>query len=381
MFNGLSQLKKGLSKGAIHGLNGGLMQGLNSGLNPRTKKIPTPFRIVIDKSKCGSSNSTDFPVLFSFSDRFFANIAYGGRMFNRNGYDILFYSDAAMSVPLSWEIEYYDATTGTGIIWIKTNITYQVDTYIYGKIGVPSINTFQSVATSAWDSNYKRVLHLPNGTTLSANDSTSNADNGTITTPVVAAGQIDGGALFNSTTDYISFTGTPLTTGQPFSLSWWEKVTANTNAFPSRFCMPMSGSSDRFFVLASTNATYSPYSFGPSPSISGLVIVRPTGSPAISTNIGTWRKILITGTDPSSRTAANYKFYQDGISYSTVAAGGVSALTINRIGYDGADNGSDCTFDEVRISNGVQRSADWELTEYNNQSSPSTFCSVQVINN
>lgn len=380
MFNGLSQLKKGLSKGNIHGLNGGLMQGLNSGLNPRTRKYSSIARIVINKSKCGASDLTNFPVCVSLNDKLLANIANGGRVFDLNGYDILFFSDAGCTSPLFFELEYYNVS-GILIAWVNVPKVYTgVDTVFYMKFGIPSVSTSRN-STSTWDSNYKRVLHLPNGTTLSALDSTSNADNGTITTPTAAVGQIDGGALFNSTTDYISFTGTPLTTGQPFSLSWWEKVTANTNAFPSRFCMPMSGSSDRFFVLASTNATYSPYSFGPSPSISGLVIVRPTGSPAISTNIGTWRKILITGTDPSSRTAANYKFYQDGVLYSTVAAGGVSALTINRVGYDGADNGADCTMDEIRISDGIQRSVDWELTEYNNQSSPSTFYSVQMVSN
>lgn len=356
------------------------MQGLNSGLNPRTRKYSSIARIVINKSKCGASDLTNFPVCVSLNDKLLANIANGGRVFDLNGYDILFFSDAGCTSPLFFELEYYNVS-GILIAWVNVPKVYTgVDTVFYMKFGIPSVSTSRN-STSTWDSNYKRVLHLPNGTTLSALDSTSNADNGTITTPTAAVGQIDGGALFNSTTDYISFTGTPLTTGQPFSLSWWEKVTANTNAFPSRFCMPMSGSSDRFFVLASTNATYSPYSFGPSPSISGLVIVRPTGSPAISTNIGTWRKILITGTDPSSRTAANYKFYQDGVLYSTVAAGGVSALTINRVGYDGADNGADCTMDEIRISDGIQRSVDWELTEYNNQSSPSTFYSVQMVSN
>ena len=378
MFNGLSQLKKGLSKGAIHGLNGVLMQGLNSGLNPRTKKTPTSFRIVIDKNKCGASNSTDFPFLFSFSDKFFSNISYGGRMFNRNGYDILFYSDAAMSVPLSWEIEYYDATTGTGIIWIKTNITYQVDTYIYGKIGVPSINTFQSVATSAWDSNYKRVLHLPNGITLSANDSTSNAANGTVTGSAAAAGKIDGGVLMNSsTTDYITFTDTPLTSAQAFSISWWEKVTADTNNFPSRLCIPMNGSSDRLLIVGNKNGAFNtPFFWGRS---AGATVMRALGGASLASNIGTWRKVLITGSDPRSMTAADWKIYLNGSAGTVDPFGAFAAITTNRFGYDGTSNGGDATFDELRISDGVQRSADWELTEYNNQSSPSTFFQIQII--
>ena len=380
MFNGLSQLKKGLFKGNIQGLNGGLMQGLNSGLNPRTKKYSTIARIVIDKTKCGTTNLTNFPVCVSLNNIVFANISNGGRVFSTNGYDILFFSDAGCTSPLFFELEYYNVS-GIVVAWVKVPIVYSsVDTVFYMKFGIPSV-AISGNSTSTWDSNYKRVLHLPNGTVLTANDSTINADNGVISSTVAATGIIDGGALFNSSTDYINFTGTPLTAGQAFSLSWWEKVTANTNAFPSRFNIPINGSVKRFFVLASTNATYSPYSFGPGPSAAPPIIVRPTGSPAITTNIGTWRKILITGSDPTSNTTTDYKFYQDSVSYSIIGAGGLGTVTVNRVGYDGADNGADCTMDEIRISDGLQRSADWELTEYNNQLSPTTFYSVQLINN
>jgi len=377
MFNGLSQLKKGLSKGNIHGLNGGLMQGLNSGLNPRTKKYSTIARIVINKSKCGASDLINFPVCVSLNDKLLANIANGGRVFSLNGYDILFFSDAGCTSPLFFELEYYNVS-GILIAWVNVPKVYSsVDTVFYMKFGVPSVSTSRS-STSTWDSNYKRVLHLPNGTTLSANDSTSNADNGTITTPTAAVGQIDGGALFNSTTDYISFTGTPLTSGQPFSVSWWEKVTANTNAFPSRFCMPMSGSTDRLLMCGSS--TIVPYYWGrcPSTPVTALTVAS---APSIASGVGVWRKILLTGSDPRSGTASDYKLYVNGVSYTVSASGAFGAVTTNRIGYDGTLNGADLAFDEFRVSDGVQRSADWETTEYNNQSSPSTFYSVQIVSN
>ena len=370
MFNGLSQLKKGLSKGAIHGLNGGLMQGLNSGLNPRTKKTPTPFRIVIDKSKCGASNSTDFPFLFSFSDKFFSNISYGGRMFNRNGYDILFYSDAAMSVPLSWEIEYYDAITGTGIIWIKTNVSYQTDTYIYGKIGVPSINTFQSVATAAWNSNYKGVWHLPNGTTLTANDSTSNANNGTlVSTPLAITGKIDGGmGVSNASHNYVSTGVTGMPTGvNARTVSAWIYQTDNTT---QNGVVEMNGGigGNTFLMIPITAAGL--YYIWSNSTSTNFQITSGQSPP-----LNQWNRVVLTWD------GATIKYYLNGVfqaqlSYST-AVGTLSSIEIGRRKQtiDASFTGS---IDEVNILNAVL-GADWILTEYNNQSSPSTFFQIQII--
>jgi hypothetical protein len=387
MFNGLSQLKKGLSKGAIHGLNGGLMQGLNSGLNPRTKKTPIPFRIVIDKSKCGASNSTDFPFLFSFSDKFFSNIAYGGRMFNRNGYDILFYSDAAMSVPLSWEIEYYDATTGTGIIWIKTNITYQVDTYIYGKIGVPSINTFQSVATSVWNSNYKGVWHLPNGTTLGVLDSTSNANNGTNNGATAATGKIDGGAgLVAASSQFIDTVDiASLDNAGAISVFAWIKETAL--AVNEGIVVKWDYQTQGNFAIqtGALVAGYLSVFIATSLADTGAGCRVDTSAAVLTAN--TWHHVGFVFDGSQTGNANRLKIYVDGQSVGvTQGIGNVPATTIAgstatvKIGKFGGIltryfNG---VMDEVIVLN-APLSADWALTQYNNQSSPSTFFQIQII--
>src|SRR5207245_7274307 len=57
--------------------------------------------------------------------------------------------------------------------------------------------------TGAWDSNYVSVYHLPNGASLSAADSTglnSAVNHGAVAT----TGQIDGAAIFNGSSQYIS---------------------------------------------------------------------------------------------------------------------------------------------------------------------------------
>ena len=391
MFNGLSQLKKGLFKGNIQGLNGGLMQGLNSGLNPRTKKTPTSFRIVIDKNKCGASNSTDFPFLFSFSDKFFSNISYGGRMFNRNGYDILFYSDAAMSVPLSWEIEYYDATTGTGIIWIKTNVSYQTDTYIYGKIGVPSINTFQSVATSVWNSNYKGVWHLPNGTTLGVLDSTSNANNGTNNGATAATGKIDGGAgLVSASSQFIDTVDiAALDNAGAISVFGWVKQSSLTN--DESIVVKWDYQTQGNFALQTGASSGGGVAGGLTVYIATSLTDNGNGC-RVDTNAAvlsanTWALVGFVFDGSQTGNANRLKIYVNGASVPvTQAFGNVPASTVSgstatvKIGKFGGIltryfNG---VMDEVIVLN-APLSADWALTQYNNQSSPSTFFQIQII--
>ena len=70
---------------------------------------------------------------------------------------------------------------------------------IYLFYGNPNITTSQQNPTAVWDANYQAVWHLPNGTTLSANDSTANVNNATIQgSPAAISGEIWGGAIFNS---------------------------------------------------------------------------------------------------------------------------------------------------------------------------------------
>src|SRR5690242_412053 len=62
----------------------------------------------------------------------------------------------------------------------------------------------QQNKTGVWDSNYKTVYHLPNGSTLSAADSTANANNGTNSGATAALALIGGGASFDGSTSYLT---------------------------------------------------------------------------------------------------------------------------------------------------------------------------------
>ena len=160
--------------------------------------------ITISHSKVPNTDQTNFPVLISGTYSYLATTSNSGNVTNSNGYDIIFTSDAAGTIPLSYERESYNSTTGAVIFWVNVpTLSHTTDTVIYMFYGNSSVTTDQTSATGVWDSGYKGVWHLPNGTSLSANDSTSNGNNGVISSPSAAPGEIGGGASFNGTSDNI----------------------------------------------------------------------------------------------------------------------------------------------------------------------------------
>src|ERR1700747_1327387 len=145
--------------------------------------------ITIDHTKVPNTDQTNFPVLISNTYSYLATTANGGNVTNANGYDITFTSDAAGTSPLAYEQESYSASTGKVSYWVKVpTLSHTTDTVIYMFYGNSSVTTDQSNKTAVWDSNYAGVWHLPNGSTLSASDTTSNANNGTITGATATAG-------------------------------------------------------------------------------------------------------------------------------------------------------------------------------------------------
>src|SRR3990167_2729787 len=67
-------------------------------------------------------------------------------------------------------------------------------------------------------------------------------NNGAFTNdPTWTGGKTGRAALLDATNDYVDFgTATLLTSGSPFSLCWWEYITSDTNAYPSRFLLKIS---------------------------------------------------------------------------------------------------------------------------------------------
>ena len=100
------------------------------------------------------------------------------------------------------------------------------DTVIYMFYG-NSAAADQQNGTGVWDSNYVGVTGIfPNGTSLNASDSTSNANNGTVVGATAATGQIDGGMTTGSS-KYVLSPTVPSSTSVTWSV--WIKSSASGN--------------------------------------------------------------------------------------------------------------------------------------------------------
>src|ERR1039458_6069940 len=352
--------------------------------------------ITISHLKVSNTDQTNFPLLISLPANTYADLkttANGGSVTNANGYDILFTSDAGGTMPLAYERESYSGTTGAMIDWVKVaTVSHIQDTTIYMFYGNSLVTTDQSNPTGTWDSNYIGVWHLPNGTVLSANDSTANGNNGTITGATATTGEIDGGANFNGTNAEIT---TPYTQNAATALSIeaWARTSSSS---VSVIVQDRGAGSGHSLTLGLDGAgACGSNSCG---SISGLaspagkvmfgddsnaIFIGVEGTTALNDNnwhhiVGTW-----TASSGSSIAASQFTVYVDGVkvgSPGTILAGAdsspVSGLGGTVMGYHQAWNEYyDGLLDEVRISTTV-RSADWVATEYNNESSPSTFYTV-----
>lgn len=316
------------------------------------------------------STQTNFPMVVSGTYSFLATQANGGNVTNASGYDIGFYSDFALTIKLNWETVVYTAATGA--------VEYHVlipsisnGTVIYLAYGNTSITTDQSASTAVWDSNYKGVWHLPNGTSLTVNDSTSNAKNFTNNgTWGAAAGQIDGGTIKSNGTNQ-SLSQASITSPTSITISYWQKyLTADlgNTGLPVAFNFGNTSSASPR-ILA-----HSPYSdgtlywdYGDATALNGRITVDYTPYlniwalvELVYDNTNGLHAIYINGSSVASNT------------HST-SNPNLTGLTINAVA---ANNSYDKRqIDEIRLSD-IARPANWITAEYNNQLAPDTFYSL-----
>lgn len=310
------------------------------------------------------STQTDFPVLVSQTDARFKTVGNGGRVQNASGYDIRPYSDSALTTPLAYELERYNASTGEVIMWVKVASLSSSTTPIYLKYGDSSLTTDAS-STTTWSNSFVGVIHLKDGTTLITTDSTATISGSVVGGAVTAtAGQIDGGGGFvSASSQQIQYTvGIPALTA--VTVSAWVKATSFLNAYNSPIYKSDIGAKHWGILVKSTGKLALYYTATAEVSYDG------TGSHTLST--GTW--YYLTGTYSS---AAGLTGYVNAASDGTAAANGALANAASPTMNIGSDAGVGSRFwngviDEVRISS-VVRSADWITAEYNNQSAPATF--------
>jgi RHS repeat-associated protein len=321
-------------------------------------------QIVIDHTKIPNTDQANFPFLFSTTDPLLATTANGGHVTNPNGYDIIFSTDPNGLSTLNYEVEEYNPATGQIVAWVQIpDLSHASDTVIYLFYGNPSVTTSQQNPNAVWDSTYQAVWHLPNGTTLSANDSTTNANNGAISDATATAGQIDGGASFNGSTSQIicgsNVPGFQFSASQSFTDSAWFNLSTSSNGWMSILSNSRDVSPWHGLWIDGTTAV-----FGESGNMNG---------PAISINA--WHYMVAVQNGGAGRS-----LYVDGV----LVASDQNPQDANGsgtcyIGNDSVGEAFQGSIDEVRIAS-VARSSDWVAAEYANESSPSTFFALSSEN-
>jgi hypothetical protein len=323
-----------------------------------------------------SGTLSNFPVLVSMTDATLKSSSHGGNVQSDSGTDIVFTSDSAGNNVLPYEQESYDPAAGKIVYWVNiTSLSDGTQFYMfYDKAGASD----QSNKTAVWDSNYKSVYHFPNGSSLSAADSTG-VNNGSVNGPTATpVGQIDGAASFSgSGNNYINAAdSTSLDVSSAMTLQlWMNNSNTNTSALILKGlgCSSWAAYAMEIGDVEGTSpaGTANKLNFHfKTANAAGANMLPESGT--LSTGV----PVFVVGTYDGSK----MRLYINGSLDNSTGAGGSAYNSAEQL-YLGADSG--CSgrgkftgmIDEVRISNSA-RSANWIKTEYNNQNSPSSFYSV-----
>lgn len=320
--------------------------------------------IVINSAQIQNTDQQNFPLLISGTYPDLASVANGGEVQSVAGYDIIFSSDPAGTTLLPFEQESYSPTTGAVNYWVQVPlVSHTTNTVIYMFYGSQSITSDQSNKTAVWDANYVGVWHLPDGTNLTANDSTSNGNNGVVSGATAGSGQIGGGANFDG---YSAITVSPKTSlSGSFTIEEWAKPNSVANGlglFGSRVYIQYLDFA--FDAKLETGGVHGDIG-------NGGVWLTSSADASFAYSANAWHHFVY------AVTANGYQVYGDGQRVGSGTFSGTPLLFDSnhslQIGATGVPGeGFSGAVDEVRVSK-VARSADWIATEYNNQSSPGTF--------
>lgn len=318
--------------------------------------------LTIDHTKVGATSTIiNFPVDVATTSPLLKTVANGGHMGRSDGLDTVFtLSDGVTTI--NYEMEFYASTTGQTIAWVNVpSLSSSTDTTLYMYYGNASASD-QSNKTAVWDANYKGVYHVPNGTTLSLNDSTSNANNASLYnngtgTSTPTTGFIDGG-VHNTSTVLSGVMIPSMNSGATSTFEAWALPTAADTS--GGFARILENFFSDGIFLGAANTQFS-FIVASDFSVSGGLVSPGTWSQVVGVYDGTTSRLYVNGILVASH----------------VTTGPTRGSSVFGFGYDAVSPGNsaetwDGALDEGRIST-TARSASWILTEYNNQSSPGTF--------
>ena len=342
--------------------------------------------ITIDHTKCGSSDSSSFPVLVSISDTTIKTVANGGHIQHTATQgapavtmpaDLIFATTSAGSTLLPWEVEFYDPVNGVLVAWVQLpTVSHTANTIFYVLYGNASVSTAQNTGSytpaNVWDVNYVGVYHM-GALGVLATDSTSYGNNGSITGATATTGKVGGGAAFSGTSQYINLANpASLRLIGGISIEAWVNPTDRSSYFGvvSKTDSNLPASWD-FYLDTSTGIP----DFSRDDGSSSPAKLQGTSAPAT----GSWSHVVATMVGGVGTVATHY--LNGGANGSaTLSPGGVADTGNNA--YIATRDDKVTMFkgsmDEVRISN-VARGADWVTTCFNSQNAPGNIGAANFL--
>ena len=319
----------------------------------------------------GPSDLSNFPALISITaDNDLRTVANSGHVENANGFDIIFTASDGVTL-LDFQLEAYDATTGNYVAWVKIpSLSTTINTSIYMYYGNSAIATDQSTA-SVW-SGYHGVWHFQNNSVADVSPNAYSSTNNGTTNQATAF--INNGRALNGT-QWIELGSAFPNLNTNFSISAWINTTNRGTAGQRIFCDDVSNTGGFGFSLGDAGGANNGILRFFSRGSTNVILDSPNG--AISAN-NTWFYV----TAVADITNNIRRLFVNGVQVSSIASVGWGTDAGNSsIGGETAAGETGNRFngqmDEVRVAN-TALSADWILTEYNNQNSPSTFYTISA---
>ncbi|MDP9081610.1 MAG: DUF2341 domain-containing protein [Bacteroidota bacterium] len=317
---------------------------------------------------------SNFPYLVSITDPLIAISATtcGNKVQYPNGTEYDFDFTDANGVELPYDIESYNKSTGTLLAWVTIptlaasgNTTINL---LFGSVTAPAHNAAFHKAT--WPSDYQAVYHFNEAAyTGTVTDGTSNGHTGTnvgMTAADLVTGKIGNAYSFNGSSKSIA--ANPVNITGSFTISAWVKLGA---LFLDQKIMTNQSSA----AYLSGGYKLGVFSTNLPEAESGVPSTRGKTPTAPSLTSGTWYYVqgVLNGTTLS--------VYVNGAQYS-INSSGTSPFSVSNFYIGVGEGGNQLYFngliDEPRVSN-VSKTADWLLTEYNNQNSPTSFISKGTL--
>lgn len=322
--------------------------------------------VLVDAAQVsGGTDLNNFPVLIDYTSNDLRHTSSGGNVENINGFDIVFYAGDC-NTQLNHEIELYNPTTGNIIAWVQIPVlSASSNTGFQMYYGNSSVGVNPSTAAT-WSVGYDGVWHLHNN----FNDASGNGNNGVNNGSTNSApAHIADGQNFVDPNHWIELPSHNARGGS-FSYSAWFNSSAVNRAGQRVICDDASNGNGCHAISLGDPGSGRVRFY-----IRGMNPVSLDSPNLIANN--TWNYVTAVFDQPNM---VKHLYINGNLAVSANVTGTLGAAAGNAsIGGEVASGETGNRFmgdiDEVRSFNGVL-SADWVSTEYNNQSSPSTFYNI-----